>query len=487
MNKCPKCNAEFDGNFCPNCGEKFEQEKSCPQCGTKLFGSARFCNECGYSFIGIQAKTRKNYQPRNQTKKNYEIFKAVPAAVFALFSALLFIFAATPVAKLILGMGMPNISLGNVYTMTTGVLLDIPELKGTLIAFVIFMCVSAVLTILFCMEICKYKKIKLIKYSKILTYAIFAVYAAIFTLGIIMMVTITVADGGMDIIGVGACPIVLVVFSVICSVISMWSFACAKKAIEKNPKLKESENKKIQAYLSSRQRKYGDATTSSKSMKIAARIILVVIISVPIVSALLIFDSADKLSTNGIFIGSTQSKVLEMLGEPYQATKQDTRWQYYSKKHLSVLKDIEKNNKQQEEAFLNGDENKLLQLISVESQLTKRLESIVDEYIEIHFDENKKVTAIIFDKNYCEKKDNDIKKETESVYLSPRSAPENTDIATLDITLSIYYKDGSSKKMVLPISAYYSIDFTSVGKTTISWSDDWGEYSCEFEITEETK
>ncbi len=51
MHKCPECGAEYEGNFCPNFGEQWQDEKTCPNCGTKLNGSAKFCNECGYSFI----------------------------------------------------------------------------------------------------------------------------------------------------------------------------------------------------------------------------------------------------------------------------------------------------------------------------------------------------------------------------------------------------------------------------------------------------
>ena len=49
MHKC-QCGHEFEGNFCPNCGSKWQEEKTCPKCGTKLKGSAKFCSECGYTF-----------------------------------------------------------------------------------------------------------------------------------------------------------------------------------------------------------------------------------------------------------------------------------------------------------------------------------------------------------------------------------------------------------------------------------------------------
>ncbi len=59
MHKCPKCGTEFSGNFCPECGEKWQEEKTCPQCGAKLSGGVRFCNECGYAFEKQKVKVKR--------------------------------------------------------------------------------------------------------------------------------------------------------------------------------------------------------------------------------------------------------------------------------------------------------------------------------------------------------------------------------------------------------------------------------------------
>lgn len=58
MNKCPNCGKEFEGKFCPDCGAEWQEEKTCPKCGAKLNGSARFCNECGYSFVKTEEKPK---------------------------------------------------------------------------------------------------------------------------------------------------------------------------------------------------------------------------------------------------------------------------------------------------------------------------------------------------------------------------------------------------------------------------------------------
>ena len=48
---CKRCEKEFEGLFCPFCGERVEQEmKACPVCGRARAESERFCANCGYAF-----------------------------------------------------------------------------------------------------------------------------------------------------------------------------------------------------------------------------------------------------------------------------------------------------------------------------------------------------------------------------------------------------------------------------------------------------
>ena len=46
---CPSCNAPLVAKvkFCPECGERIQQEERCSKCDAKLMAGAKFCPECG--------------------------------------------------------------------------------------------------------------------------------------------------------------------------------------------------------------------------------------------------------------------------------------------------------------------------------------------------------------------------------------------------------------------------------------------------------
>ncbi|MCD8205118.1 MAG: hypothetical protein LUD29_00680 [Clostridia bacterium] len=45
MSTCKKCGTEFEGNFCPECGTKFNYARVCRSCGEEVRG--RYCIKCG--------------------------------------------------------------------------------------------------------------------------------------------------------------------------------------------------------------------------------------------------------------------------------------------------------------------------------------------------------------------------------------------------------------------------------------------------------
>lgn len=57
---CSRCSTEFEGNYCPSCGQS-TLSKKCPRCSTETTGA--FCPTCGYSFAQPEnAAPPPNYQ-----------------------------------------------------------------------------------------------------------------------------------------------------------------------------------------------------------------------------------------------------------------------------------------------------------------------------------------------------------------------------------------------------------------------------------------
>ena len=135
MNKCSKCGAEFEGNFCPECGTPSQAPKVCPKCGAQLKENVKFCNNCGYAFVeqndahsadksAQQGDLRSSAPAKSTTtidwqqSKVFRLLQYAPLVIFALWAVLLWAFMAAPVMK-----GeppvMPNVSVYGFFNAET--------------------------------------------------------------------------------------------------------------------------------------------------------------------------------------------------------------------------------------------------------------------------------------------------------------------------------------------------------------------------------
>lgn len=263
MHRCIKCNTEFEGKFCPECGTKRQEEKTCPQCGANLNGGVRFCNECGHSFVNElsaestdrsvtskQTGVKKDYEPL--LRKIYPALNYVPLGLSILFSLLLFAFYAGAVAVMPFG----NISYGNAYSGANGILQNVPELSGCIAAlfvFTVFSLLTSAATAVFTFAK-KYKNLivsfkekcffvrELFEYASVIVYFVFLIIASV------LLGKIAAMDGGTGMIKGGACPALVLSFSILFMLFGAGAIAGRFVIGRKYPAFAEEEKKKKDEY-----------------------------------------------------------------------------------------------------------------------------------------------------------------------------------------------------------------------------------------------
>ena len=69
---CKKCGKQFEGAFCPYCGERNATElpPECPVCSTPRKDQEKFCSNCGYSYYGVNLARLKREEMAKNAKTN---------------------------------------------------------------------------------------------------------------------------------------------------------------------------------------------------------------------------------------------------------------------------------------------------------------------------------------------------------------------------------------------------------------------------------
>lgn len=259
MHKCFKCGTEFEGNFCPECGEKYQEEKICPKCGAKAKGNAKFCSSCGYSFVNDAVVEEKDNSSKKETtdtvKKIYKLLLNLPSILFVLFSVLMMLFFLAPVAVSpggeIFGEKIPSESYGNVYQMSNYEDTSLPGSLSFLMGLgIASLVVSLLIGIFHIFNGLRQKGVtissKKIYVCDILTGIGYVIFFIMFIVSCVIMGQISSEDEGMGLISSGPAPILVLVFSLLLCIIAVGSIFVIHYFNKTHPSFAEEQKNKIE-------------------------------------------------------------------------------------------------------------------------------------------------------------------------------------------------------------------------------------------------
>ena len=233
MNVCKNCGAAFEGKFCPECGTKREENPVCPQCGVPIPNGARFCNQCGFALqngtpAAPEVTTRKDKEPI--FRKIYVVLRHVPAALFALYSVLLFTFMGGQGAVAnVFGLTENG---GNIYS--SQLRSNVPGIDGVAVTLIVSAVLGAALTAMLALSVfwagCKGRRVTLKKYSFLLEDTLSAGAYILYLLNLIAAAILMgkVNAYGEEMAGVitaGAAPKLIIAFAVVFAVLAAGAMA----------------------------------------------------------------------------------------------------------------------------------------------------------------------------------------------------------------------------------------------------------------------
>ncbi len=197
---------------------------------------------------------------------------------------------------------------------------------------------------------------------------------------------------------------------------------------------------------------------------------------------------------NNILLGSDEQRVEKVLGKA--DAQDDFHWEYYDDSYMKLYRKTEEKTVE----LLNAvGMEEIEQLTEEVTELSEQLFNLEYKYICVTFDGEKRVSEVLFDAKRCD--NNLLSKKWDVAYSLPKDpsvgdywdylvaqfrsenhikikdVPAFYNLTDNRLSAQIYYNDGSYKCVYVPAEAFSDVQTYVAGEHTISWQDDWGNYS----------
>lgn len=468
---CEKCGAEYNGNFCPNCGSVNGVEKidRCPKCGAVRINNATFCANCGYNY------TRKKFA----FKMNKISFKDLFERVYQYLGGILALLGgALGLMCLVLPALVENF-LGESETVCLVLNSLFGDINGTLTIASLLLVIASVICVIYGI----YQISMAVKYPYDLTEKKW-IWILDFIICILFITAGFLALAGSktaDLIGakLGAGFILSIFYGIVGLIYVSFKIFYEIKILDSYSALKRV-----------------DAKRKTMNRKKVLAIIITSVIAVSVIVIGSVFGSMLNVFKTGkvdkINIGDDMSYVKQVLGKPYEQS--DYIWEYFSSDYIKLKDKIKQLSGDDSNAgivrakdddfdFDEDDLNDLFGDAKKEFELEEKLEKLVYKYIRIEFDLDKKVNMVLFDPKHCNDDKYDNKKDIKKLEFLPK---EVTMYKASEIIADIKYKDGSVYKKIIEKRMIDDADKNGIKYKFTDW---WGnkiEQTAKFNIQNST-
>lgn len=473
---CKKCGAEFDGAFCPKCGERAEKKLTvCPVCGRERAEGENFCAKCGYAFEGQASETQKRQLKitfdkealLNGVKKFYKVALNI-GKVF--FSLLIFLILALPI---MLHEGINT--AGNGYTNAFNLYVD-----GRFTAVCALLAIIAFYSLIYAVFRCvRYFVFHNGKEGKTDRIAYFALNLAVFVL-----CCIGCSGAGEWFADAGAGLSFGIFVGIVGMALSVLRFLFEDKFVNSDGAQSVEVSDDVKAVEKKATKKVGLGTAIVTGALVIAVVITSIVQSV----------YTNPFSSASYGFAETRADVIKQFGMPENAKADSSSYTYYSTEYIAAERMINKLIEAQDKKLTDGFESDAdsFDEDDYESMFdgVAGIDGIIEKLEEKQENDKYKKSVVTFNNDGGEDRNKDTVKSYVCEVISPAVEGEEKTERTLkkiDVIEGVYeeygysaqikyvakYSDGSFSGGILTLNS----DNYDKNKNEYNFSDVLGNYS----------